>query len=235
MNAASVPNRVLPDGCSDIIIGVGDVSGAVAVGTMRTAAIHELTGRVDMLGVRFHPGCGLPFIGVPLSEITDQRVPLDEIWGRDALQLADPAIAPLQRALTRRLHRWMSNASADEPLATRAIVLLRQSRGGARVRDVAAALGVGERRLERAFDRSVGLSPKVFARVMRLRRAVNRIIRPTRGGTPRSWTSIAFDAGYADQPHLIREFRALTGLTPDRYVAERTGVGFVQYDDPVSA
>ena len=66
-NAAGVPNRVLPDGCSDIILGIGDVPGPVAVGTMRTAAIHELSGRVDMLGVRFHPGCGLPFVGIPLS------------------------------------------------------------------------------------------------------------------------------------------------------------------------
>ena len=196
---------------------------------MRTAAIHELSGRVDMLGVRFHPGCGLPFVGIPLSELTDQRVPLAELWGHDALELVEPAVAPLERALIERLHRWMRRASDDEPLAVRAIALLRHSRGGARIRDVAAALGVGERRLERAFDRSVGISPKVFARVIRLRRAVHRI---TRASTVRSWTSIALDAGYADQSHLIREFRALTGVTPERDAAERAGVGFVQYDDP---
>ena len=228
-NAAAVLNRVLPDGCSDIILGVGNVPGPIAVGTMRTAAIHELSGHVDMLGVRFHPGCSLPFIGIPLSELTDQRVPLDELWGREALALGEPSVAPLECALIERLRRWMRDASADEPLAVRAIALLRYSRGGARIRDVAAALGVGERRLERAFDRSVGVSPKVFGRVMRLRRVVNRIARAPRAA---SWTSIALDAGYADQSHLIREFRALTGLTPERYAAERAGVGFVQYDDP---
>ena len=195
---------------------------------MSTAAIHELTGRVDMLGVRFHPGRGLPFVGIPLSELTDRRVPLDELWGRDALDLVEPAVAPLERVLVDRLHRWTRSTSSDEPLATRAIAMLRHSRGGARIRDVAAALGVGERRLERAFDRSVGISPKVFARVMRLRRAANRV---THAPKATSWTSLAFEAGYADQAHLIREFRALTGLTPEQYVSERTGVGFVQYDD----
>ncbi len=223
-----MPNRVLPDGCTDIILGVGDVAGPVAVGTMSTAAIHQLTGRVDMLGVRFHPGCGLPFVGIPLGELTDRRVALGELWGPDASELVEPAVAPLERALIERLHRWLRNERYDEPLAARAITLLRQSRGGARIRDVAAALGVGERRLERAFDRSVGISPKVFARVMRLRRVVNRIAREPAA----PWTSIAFDTGYADQSHLIREFGALTGLTPERYVAERLGVGFVQYDDP---
>jgi AraC-like DNA-binding protein len=98
------------------------------------------------------------------------------------------------------------------------------------VRDVAAALGVGERRLERAFDRCVGLSPKTLARVLRFREVVERIGRLRDRGTDAGWTAIAFDAGYADQSHLIRDFRELAGVTPARYVAERSGVGFVQYD-----
>jgi len=44
------------------------------------------------------------------------------------------------------------------------------------------------------------------------------------------WTRMAGDAGYADQPHLIREFQALAGLTPAQYAAER-GVRFVQYGE----
>jgi AraC-like DNA-binding protein len=238
-DAPSVPNRVLPDGCSDIILGLGDVSGPVAIGPMRTAEVFPLTGVVDFFGIRFHPGCALPFLGLPLSEITDARVPLDTLWGDDTRLLADVApevrVAHAEQLLTERLRRWMRGRRADEPLASRAIALLRQARGGASIAAVASALGVGERRLERAFDRSVGLSPKVFGRVLRLRRAIRQIRSVTSGGAAPSWTAVAFNAGYADQPHLIREFRALAGVTPAQYAAEPRGVGFVQDDDAESA
>jgi AraC-like DNA-binding protein len=231
----SVANRVLPDGCSDIIVGLTDLSGATVVGTMRTAEVYSLSGSADLFGVRFRPGCGLPFLGVPLSEITDQRVPLDALW-RDAARLLDDAapaarLSHAERLLTERVGHWLRDRRADDALATRAIALLRQSRGGASIRSVASALGVGERRLERAFDRDVGINPKAFDRVLRLRRVTRQIDALVARNRPIAWTSVAFDAGYADQSHLIREFRALAGVTPASYAVERHGVGFVQYDD----
>jgi AraC-like DNA-binding protein len=230
----TAPNRVLPDGCSDIILGVPDIAGPVAVGTMRSATLFPLRNDVELFGIRFHPGAGLPVFGVPLGEITDQRVPLDALWPDGATRLADLApetrVPEIDRLLTRRIHRWTHNAGDDAQLTARAVALLRQSRGGATIRAVAAALGVGERRLERAFDRSVGIGPKMLERVLRMRRAVRRIGRLRDSGKPLAWTDVAFDAGYADQPHLIREFRALAGVTPRQYLAEQGGVGFVQYD-----
>ncbi len=226
---------MLPDGCSDIILGLADTRGPTAIGTMRSAAVYPISGPIDYFGVRFRPGGALPFFGVPLSELTDDRVLLDDLWGRHADALSDVAperrLARMEGMLSARLHRWLRDPHADEPLASRAIALMRQARGGVGIRAVASALGVGERRLERAFDRSVGLPPKVFARVLRLRRAIRRIDAAVAEGAPAGWTRLAFDAGYADQPHFIREFRMLTGLTPGGYAAERHGVGFVQYDD----
>lgn len=114
---------------------------------------------------------------------------------------------------------------------------MRRARGGVGVRETAAALGVGERRLERTFDQCVGLSPKFLARVLRFRAAASEIVRqrdrwtdpPTRHHlAPLSWSALAHAAGYADQPHFNREFRALAGLTPTEYAAERGPVGFVQ-------
>jgi AraC-like DNA-binding protein len=234
-NASAVPNRVLPDGASDIIIGLGDVAGPVAVGTMRTAAVYALEGAVDYFGVRFRAGCGLPFLDVPMREITDCRVPLDSLWGADADRMAGaPAnerVWRMTRILDDRLRRWTPDTRSDESLVERAVAMMRRVRGGVGVGQLAAAIGVGERRLERAFDRSVGVGPKLFMRILRLRRAVRTIDACTRERRVPAWTSVAFDAGYADQPHLIREFNALAGTTPAGYAAERNGVGFVQYDE----
>ncbi len=236
LDAPGLPNRVLPDGCADLIVGIAGLPRPMVVGTMRTAAVFPLAGPVDLFGIRFHPGGARRFLGVPLDEITDQRVPLDAFWGSAAGGLADalePAalevrVARAEAVLRRRLE---ARAAEDETLAARGVALLRQARGSIGVRETAAALGVGERRLERAFQRAVGLSPKVLARVLRFRRAVRAIGSGGPGSGPLSWAAVAFAAGYADQPHFIREFKALAGVTPARYAAERRSVGFVQYRD----
>ena len=133
-----------------------------------------------------------------------------------------------ERLLAKRLAGAETSLQSDEALAERAVELFRRARGGIGVREAAAALGVGERRLQRAFDRSVGLSPKGLARVLRFRRALRGL--DEAGGGPVSWARLAALAGYADQPHFIRDFRALAGVTPAAYLRERQAVGFVQYE-----
>lgn len=234
LDARDVPNRVLPDGCSDVILGVEGSAEPLVVGTMRTAAVYPMTGRVDLFGLRFRPGGALRFLDVPLLELTDRRLPLAELWGTAAARVAEGyCVEPLagraahvERILLDRLRRPARRRRTDDALIERAVTLMRRARGSAGVGAVAAALGVGERRLERAFARAVGLSPRTFARVTRLRRVIRALDR----GGPR-WSALAVEAGYADQAHLIREFRALAGLTPGRYAAERRSVGFVQYPE----
>jgi AraC-like DNA-binding protein len=234
--ASELTNRVLPDGCSDVIVDLARDPRAYVVGTMRRALVLPVLGRVDMVGVRFRPGAALPFLDTPLAELVDRNVALDALWGAAAADsLADelasaPAEASRVAALERALLRRLAAARAEPGLVARAAALMRRARGRVSVAEVASALGVGERRLERAFDAAVGIPPKQLARVLRFRAAVRLV---GRGDAPR-WTTIALDAGYADQAHFIREFRALAGVTPSAFAAERRGarggVGFVQYD-----
>ncbi len=235
-DAPAVLNRVVPDGCSDLIIGVANDPPPVVVGTMRTAMVIPASGRIDLFGIRFHPGAALPLLGTPLLELTDRRVALEEIWGPQASALAAVGeatalaerVARAERLLARHLADWAHNQRADEAMVREAISLLRRARGGVGVAQVAAALGVGERRLERAFGRSVGLSPKALDKVLRFRRVLRALDLQRHGRDP-AWAAIAAGAGYADQSHFIRDFKSLAGLTPTRYVAERRDVGFVQY------
>ena len=231
----SLCNRVLPDGCSDLIVGVGGSPAAMIVGTMRAALVVPLAGPATLLGVRFHPGAALRIFDTPLTELTDRRIPLHSLWGSAADELSTAlaeAAGPTgtqraERILTKRVAGAEAGCQSDEALAERAVELFRRARGSIGVREAAAALGVGERRLQRAFDRSVGLSPKGLARVLRFRRAL-RALDEAAGGAV-SWARVAAFAGYADQPHFIRDFRALAGLTPAAYLRERQAVGFVQY------
>ena len=103
-----------------------------------------------------------------------------------------------------------------------------QHRGAARVERVAKEVGWTERHLERRFAREIGLSPKAFSRTVRFQQTLAFMHSDGRD----DWAGIAWDCGFADQAHLIREFRELAGVTPGRVREEalRLAGQFVQPD-----
>ncbi|SFP30434.1 Helix-turn-helix domain-containing protein [Amycolatopsis arida] len=91
------------------------------------------------------------------------------------------------------------------------------SDGRVRIEALAGEVGWSRQHLAARFRAQVGLSPKVVARIARLHRAVTLLTSPT----PPPWSAVAQLRGYADQAHLNRDFRALTGSTPAEYVPTR--------------
>jgi transcriptional regulator GlxA family with amidase domain len=87
-----------------------------------------------------------------------------------------------------------------------------------RVRDVARRVGLSQRRFIQVFAAEVGLTPKLYARVKRFQRARALV----RGTAPPDWAQLAVECGYFDQAHLIRDFRAFAGLTPEEYLRHRS-------------
>jgi AraC-like DNA-binding protein len=116
----------------------------------------------------------------------------------------------LDRVLRARLDRGVLAEHRDVDEAVRRIVAAGGSLGITRL---APALGVTRQHLARRFADFVGLSPKTFARVVRLRRLIAEA-RAARDGTGPGWSALAVEVGYYDQAHLTDEFRELTGLTP---------------------
>jgi transcriptional regulator GlxA family with amidase domain len=88
---------------------------------------------------------------------------------------------------------------------------------GVAVGEVADQLGLLPRTLRRRFTAQVGLTPKRFARIQRLK----RVARDLDGQAEADWATVAFRHGYADQPHLAGEFRELAGVTPTGYLRSR--------------
>ena len=164
-------------------------------------------------------------LGAPLHELVDRVVPIDEIWGRAGRDLLD-ALAPvegrsqalvatLEGALLRRLDR--ARPAADAELvrhATRALA----TGATAGILALAGRLGVGERTLRQSFREHVGISPKRYARIARIRRIVNRAGNAT-------WADLALEHGLYDQAHLNAEFRALLGVAPRDFLAGRLPFG----------
>jgi AraC-like DNA-binding protein len=219
--------RVLPDGCMDFVFDLERGTGRV-IGAMTEAALVPMTSGERYLGVRFLPGAAAPFVTVRAHELVDVDAPLDDVTFAARERLAERVAEARDHAERRRLVAayLLTPAHRMRPIerrVRRALVLLRGATGGGTVRDTARTLGLGERQLERLFAAEVGIGPKTFARVARLERALALM----RGGTARGQAALAAAAGYADESHLIREFRALALATPSEIARERH-VGFVQ-------
>ncbi len=197
---------VLPDGCTDLIWQRGH--GAFLAGPDTGPAPAVLPPGTILVGARFWPGAGGPALGLPLTEVRDQRVDLAACLPRLARQL--PADLPPDQALRRltELSAELVTSAPPDLLVLRATRLL--AAAGASVADLGTALAVSERQLRRRFDVSVGYGPKTMQRVLRFRRVVDHLA----DGAPADLASLAFRLGYADQAHLTRETTRLAGLSP---------------------
>lgn len=215
-------HRVLPDGSIDIVLEFGPgreiPSSIQAVGTMTRALVVNAVSDDSFVGVRFRPARATAFLRLPANQLTDLRVPLDDLWGdtiavRDAFETAagrEARVAALESVLVARLSHVAQAEHRDVDEAVRRIVAAGGSLGITRL---APALGVTRQHLARRFADLVGVSPKTFARVVRVRRVI-AAARATPDGDGPNWSALALDAGYYDQAHLVDEFRELTGLAP---------------------
>jgi AraC-like DNA-binding protein len=234
--AHPIAERVLPDGGVHLIFNLGDPpavpgsdgAAAVAVGARCEPSIIHMAGRVEHVTVTLRPGGMAALLGIPAAGLTAADVPLDTLWGpRAAEALERLAAAPPGRARAAALEsvlleRLAERAPRPDAAAAEAVRMIGRVGGRIRIRALAAALGIGERRLEQLFQRHVGLSPQAVCRLARFRATVDILQREP----GRAWTDIAYDCGFYDQSHLVNEFQALAGLAPGDF--RDRGCGFFQ-------
>ncbi|MFI9344610.1 helix-turn-helix domain-containing protein [Streptomyces sp. NPDC052773] len=194
--------RVLPDGCMDLLWGEGRLS----VAGPDTRAYVPDGPPVPWAGVRFPPGVAPALLGVPAHELRDRRVDLAEL--RPAAQvrrlraLVEAAADPMS-GLEAAAARLAAAADPPDPLLRRLVAVLAAGRPVAATAD---ELGLGARTLHRRSLAAFGYGPKTLARVLRLQRALAL----ARAGVP--YAETAARAGFADQAHLARDVKELTGV-----------------------
>jgi AraC-like DNA-binding protein len=210
---------VLPDACSDLIWEPG--RGAYVAGPDTGPVRTVMTGGTVIIGVRFRPSAGGPALGLPLSELRDQRVDLADLRRHDAGQLPGTLDPDAAAARALEVAAGLVADGEPDPAATWAAALLADPQ--ARAEEVAAEIGLSLRQLRRRCHDAVGYGPKTLQRVLRFRRFVSWIDERPRGGAGAGdLAALAAYAGYADQAHLTRECRALAGLTPAALARQRS-------------
>lgn len=238
--AHPVVERVLPDGGVHLIFNLGDPpavpggdsAAAVAVGARCEPSLIHMAGRVEHVTVTLRPGGMAALLGIPAAELARHDVPLDALWGPRAAEVLErasavPAGRPRADAVQAVLMEMLAaRAPRPDAAAAEAVRRIGAARGRVRVRELASAVGIGERRLEQVFARQVGLSPKAVCRIARFRAAVDLVQR----APDRAWSDVAYACGFYDQSHLVNEFQSLAGLAPGDFRGR--GCGFFQDASP---
>jgi AraC-like DNA-binding protein len=219
---------------------VGGAGPAVAahavVGGLHTRpALIDATRPQEGLQYALTPLAASALLGLPAAELAERTVDLADVLGRAADRLVDDLVAApgwaerfarLDAALLDRLGGDVAPVPTEVREAWR---LVHRSAGRCRVEDLAAHVGWSRRHLGERFRLATGLTPKQAARIARFEATRRLLVDPRRPPL----AEVAARCGYADQPHLAREWRALAGCSVGTWLREE--LPFVQDSGPAEA
>ena len=231
--------QIMPDGILEFVTHYADpwitiVAGGQAESQPESFVISQMRKHIEigpdgptgMISVRFYPWGGYHFFDEPVDNFLDGTISIKKLWPLhcdDFMQKVRHAsnqearVTLIQKFLLARLEEHKKNEhSLDD-----AIRLIRESKGQLSMEEVCKRTGFSKKQLERKFIRSVGTTPKIFARVSRFLNICHHL---EEYGN-RSLTELAHECGYFDQSHFIKEFREFSGYTPKEFFA-RKNVGF---------
>jgi AraC-like DNA-binding protein len=223
----SFAQEILPHPCANLSLERSTVNARGAngrgvevpgLGTRRFVAV--LAGRGVVLGTKLTPAGLSALARVPVATTVDRVFTMDEVVGASpALDVddmpPDEAFAALCGAMSAVICERLDEAPLDPAVArvNALVARVRADRTILRADDLARADGSSLRQLQRLFRRTLGVGPKWVVRRTRVQEAAERVA----GGLPVPWARVAQELGYHDQAHLIRDFRAQIGFTPEAY------------------
>ncbi|MBV7331338.1 helix-turn-helix domain-containing protein [Chloroflexi bacterium TSY] len=191
-------------------------------GLQKDFIINEPVAETNVMGVRFKPGGAYPFFDFPISELSNEVVEMDLIWGGFANEVREQLLAAqdlatrfnvLEAMLLKRLHSNLYGLNTVQA----ALGHLTAVDGAVSIRCISEELGTSQKHLNHQFKKMVGASPKLFHRIVKFNQVLNHV-NPVHG---LNWTELAHHCGYYDQAHFNKDFTSFSGLNPTTYLALR--------------
>ncbi|MET0232532.1 MAG: helix-turn-helix transcriptional regulator [Rhodanobacteraceae bacterium] len=218
INLAEDETRVYDD---DAMRRCESFGGAALDAPRHRSFVIDTAEQVRVMGVVFRCGAAAAFFRERMDTIANAHVDLDDLVSARFRGVRERLLdARGSRARIATLCRWLVCVARDAAMpraVVHAVAFLRDAPALARVADVCRESGYSQRRFGTLFREHVGMSPKRYARMQRFRAVVDSV----QHGRRVEWTRVAHDCGFYDQPHLVREFRAFSGMTPTEYAAQR--------------
>ena len=214
-----VSEKILPDGCVDIILNLGDdcktddrafdikTGKTYLVGTMKHFKIVEMKPETKLLGIRFKPAAFHSFYKfTSLDQITDITVEFEKKLSPNLKQVI---LNP-----TDYLNQFFFNKlTQPKHILLPVVESIQNCKGQISVHELARRNFITVKQLERNFKQYVGISPKEFINLVRFQFVLPVIQTKSSEG---SLLEIAFEHGYYDHSHLANEIKRYTGVAPTR-------------------
>lgn len=226
--------RIFPDGCIELIFNYSDrwrkydtdtefhiQEPSFIHGQLKTYFELEATGNIGVFSARMHPAGLQPFINFDVDTFTGNTLTMPQVWGKDGEILEknmldcscnEERVEVLEKFLLAKRQEFKID---NEPVEYCVDAIIK-SIGSINIHDLAENLDIGRRQLERRFTAAVGISPKLFGRITRFQ----NILQLIENKEFKSFTTIAYEGGFYDQAHFIKDFKDFTGLNPKQYFSE---------------
>jgi AraC-like DNA-binding protein len=229
--------KILPTGWLDLEVNLGgiiqiyDATGTKSIatcveswwaGVWSTYGTVEWPPNIQLIGIHFKPGGAYPFLNFPLSDLHNQIISADAIWGGSAAELCERLYsAPSIQARLVLFEQLVLTRLRDTPygltMVRCAVGEITRRRGALSIRALSDHMGISQNHLLTQFKRMVGISPKALARLYRLKHVLGSID-PIQAV---DWTQIAYQSGYYDQAHFSKDFQVFIGHSPTDYLRLR--------------
>jgi AraC-like DNA-binding protein len=229
-----VKQRVLPDGCMEMIFHYDDLfrqyfeDGSSIIqprsfvfGQITTYIEIAPTGTTGLVSARFLPDGLKPFLEIPVSALANKAVDIGHVFGEKGTLLEKNIIAAADnQQRIQFIEAFLLSRLADpqtiSTITKDCIDIIFKSQGQLDVMELAGKLKINRRNMERKFTAAIGMSPKQLSRVVRLQATLKMLEQKSFT----SLTSLAYENGYYDQAHFIKDFKEFTGLSPKSFFSE---------------
>lgn len=231
--------RRLPDGSISLVINLRDDlirlydqrhpdqfqrhRGIIISGARSEFTLLDTTCLIEVLGVQFKPGGAFPFLPFPASELHNDILSLDIVWGaevfnlREQLRTSDTTECRFQ-IMEQFLLARLAWPRTIHSIVTFALKEFEDAAYPPPISSVTDKIGLSQTRFIQLFRETVGLTPKQFCRILRFQ----QVLRSVEKSTPQTWIDLALACGYYDQAHFIHDFQTFSGLTPGAYLTHRS-------------
>jgi AraC-like DNA-binding protein len=231
--------RVLPSGSMQLLISLQEETlrvhdrkkthqfqsfpASVLVGMQSEFTVIDTAAQASMIGVAFKPAGTFPFFKCPASEFQEAHVPLESLWGAEANALRDRLLEAKTPAEKFRILEQFLMDRIVRPLELHPAVnyALSEFQGAAHLKPISQVvdqMGFSARRFIQVFNESVGLTPKLFCRILRFQEVLHFFS----DEKEIDLAETALSCGYFDQAHFIHDFQGFSGLSPTAYLTHRS-------------